>query len=189
MIGAANKSTVYGIRRSVSKALTEETAACTTLESAEEFSLSSRQGRRGLGRGGSFFLWLACASAVGCPSPRPSPRSFLTGGGSWQCSLSCGLLSTCYMPLPGGVATRTRLRLLEACVTAAFWRKDDHVFARQRGHPPQPVSRCGAPRLIGVPPFTPGEPQVPLRQHQANAEMACAAPGLFPLAHGSGLRR
>src|SRR6266478_4139190 len=86
MIGAANKSTVYGIRRSVSKALTEE--------SAEEFSLSSRQGRRGLGRGGSFFLWLACASAVGCPSPRPSPRSFLTGRGSWRCRLSCSLLST-----------------------------------------------------------------------------------------------
>ncbi len=72
---------------------TEEAAACTTLESAEEFSLSSRRGRRGLGRGESFFLWLACASAVGCPSPQPSPRSFLTGRGSWQCGLSCRLLS------------------------------------------------------------------------------------------------
>ena len=53
-------------------------------ERVEEVSLSSRRGRRGLGRGGPFLLRLACASAVG------SPRSFLTGRG--RCSLSCGLL-------------------------------------------------------------------------------------------------
>ena len=72
---------------------TEETAACTTVESAEGFSLSSGRGRRGLGRGGSFFVRPTCASAVGCPSPQPSPRSFLTGRGGWRCRLFCGLLS------------------------------------------------------------------------------------------------
>src|SRR5438552_1149604 len=68
--------------------LTKVTAACTTLERAEEFSLSSHRGRRGLGRGGSLFVWPARAS-VGCPSP----RSFLAGRGSWPCRLSRGLLS------------------------------------------------------------------------------------------------
>src|SRR6185369_1383083 len=54
---------------------TEDTAACITLEGAEGFSLSSGW-RRGLGRGGSFCLRLACESAVGCPSPEPlSARS------------------------------------------------------------------------------------------------------------------
>src|SRR5260370_22928191 len=72
--------------------LTEENVASTPRASGEVFSLSSRRGRRGPGRGGSFLLWLAGASAVGFPSPQPSPRSFLTGRGSWRCRLSCGLL-------------------------------------------------------------------------------------------------
>src|SRR5260370_26784673 len=73
--------------------LTEENAACTPLASGEVFSLSSRRGRRGPGRGGSFLLWLAGASAVGFPSPQPSPRSFLTGRWSWRSRLSCVPLS------------------------------------------------------------------------------------------------
>src|SRR6266403_4233836 len=71
--------------------LTNETAIHTTVESAEEVSLSSRRWRGGLGRGASFFSCLACASAVGFPSPQPSPRSLLMGRGS--CYLSCGRLS------------------------------------------------------------------------------------------------
>ncbi len=74
---------------------TEESALRATLVSAEGISLSSRRGRSGLGRGGPFFLWLACSAAIRCPSPRPSPRSILTGRGSRICRLSCGHLSTC----------------------------------------------------------------------------------------------
>src|SRR5437879_4855227 len=73
--------------------ITVETVACATLDSGRSFSLSSLRGRRGPGRGGPSCLRLHAASALGCPSPQPSPRSFLTGRGSRRCRLSCGYLS------------------------------------------------------------------------------------------------
>src|SRR5206468_12894877 len=54
------------------------------------FSLSSRRGRRGLGRGGPFFLEF--------PSPRPSPHSCLVGRGR----------RSAFAALPNSMAVVTR---------------------------------------------------------------------------------
>ena len=53
----------------------------------------------------------------------------------------------------------------------------------------QPVSRKCPARFAGLAPHAESEPQIPLRQRQADPEMARAAPDLFAVAQRRGLPR
>ncbi len=138
-----------------------------------DFSLSSRRGRRGLGRGGSSCSWLFWASAGGGPSPQPSPRSFLTGRGSPPFSLSCGLLSnarsgllliataTCLVAAPvikhaspsaiaPGQTTEVTFFGSELDGATSLWTSFDAKAEKIRCSPDQAVFRISLPKHCGI---------------------------------------
>src|SRR5882757_4415234 len=71
---------------------------------------------------------------------------------------------------------------------AAISAKTKHVIVGQCGHSPKPIPGKGPPGFDRITPRARGEPQISLRQREANAEVARAAPGAFTLAQRCGLR-
>src|SRR6266478_5015479 len=121
--------------------LTEKSAAGTTLESTEGLSLSSG-GRRGLGRRGSFCLFLACASAVEFPSKSTTTRDFPRFPENWRELARIG--ETVISPNLGCISLESRqFSLASQCEEESHFPVTANGQSKSKVQNPKFRKRCG----------------------------------------------